>query len=136
MIELSNSTEVTIPVGGAVTFDRVLARSCNACECFNKQIPNRVKLRSRGTYNIQFSGNVTADPAAAVQLSIAVGGFSLPQTAMDATPAAAGTLVNVSGGTYLRSCCCDMDSVSVINSGTAPITLAANSSFRIAQLRG
>ena len=103
MIELSNSTAVTIPVGGVVTFDRVLARSCNASECFNRQIPNRVKLRSRGTYNIQFNGNVTSDPAAAVQLSLAVGGFALPQTEMDATPATAGTLVNVSAGTYLQS---------------------------------
>lgn len=136
MIELSNSTAVTIPVGGVVTFDRVLARSCNACECFNRQIPNRVKLRCRGTYNIQFSGNITSDPAAPVQIAIAVGGFALPQTAMNATPAAAGDLVNVSGGTYLQSCCGDMNTVSVINSGTAPVTIAPNSSFRIAQLRG
>lgn len=136
MIELSNTTAVTIPVGGTVTFDKVLTRSNCGAECFNFQIPTRIKLRSRGVYDIEFHGNITSDPAAPIQLAIAVGGAPLVQTAMNATPAAAGDLVNVSAGTYLRNCCCDMDSVSVINTGTAPVTLAPNSSFRVAQLHG
>lgn len=135
MIELSNSVQQTIPVGGSVSFDKVLLASGRR-ECFNRMVPTSVKLRGEGIYDIEFHGNVTSDPAAAVQLSIAVGGSPIVQTTMNATPAAANDLVNVSAGTYLRNCCCDLDRVSVINTGTVPVILAANSSFRIAHLNG
>lgn len=135
MIELSNTLAQTIPVGGSVTFDKVLLDS-GCRECFNTMVPTSVKLRGRGIYDIEFHGNVTSTVAGdTVQLAIAVGGTAMPQTAMNATPAAVGDLVNVSAGTYLRNCCCDLDRISVINSGTTPITLAPNSSFRITQLR-
>lgn len=134
MIELSNSTALTIPAGGMVTFDRVLLNS-GCRECFNRMVPTSVKLRGKGLYDIEFHGNITSTVAGdALVLSIAVGGSPLVQTTMNATPAAVGDLVNVSAGTYLRNCCCDLDRISVMNTGTTPITLAANSSFRIAHL--
>lgn len=133
MLELSNLTAQEIQPGQAVTFDKVLLRS-GCGECFNSMVPKSAKLRAQGIYDIEFHGNITgATAATAVQLAIAVGGQSLPQTVMNATPAAAGDLVNVSAGTYLRNCCCDLDRVSVINSGTTVLTLAPNSSFRIAR---
>lgn len=136
MIELSNTTAQTIPVGGSVAFDKVLLKS--GCDvCYNAMVPTSVKLRSKNIYDIEFHGNITSTTASdALQLAIAVGGSPLVQTAMNATPAAAGDLVNVSAGTYLRNCCCDLDRVSVINTGTTPVTLAPNSSFRIAHLVG
>lgn len=134
MIELSNSTAQTIPVGGTVTFDKVLLHS-GCRECHNPMVPNSVKLRGKGIYDIEFHGNITSATAGDVlQLAVAVAESPLPQTAMNATPAAAGTLVNVSAGTYLRNCCCDLDRVSVRNTGTTPVVLAPNSSFRIAHL--
>lgn len=134
MIELSNSAEVTVAPGAAVPFDRVLLNS-GCRECFNRMVPTSVKLRGKGIYDIEFHGNVTSTTAGdALVLSVAVGGSPLVQTTMNATPAAAGTLVNVSAGTYLRNCCCDLDRISVVNTGTTPLTLAANSSFRIAHL--
>lgn len=132
MIELSNTTSQTIPVGGSVTFDKVLLKS--GCDvCFNSMVPTSVKLRGRHIYNVQFHGNITSVAAGdTVQLAIAVGANSpLVQTAMNATPAAAGTLVNVSAGTNIRNCCCDLDRVRVINTGTNPVVLAPNSSFQI-----
>lgn len=135
MIELTNTTAQTIPVGGSVRFDKVLLKS-GCKECFNSMVPTSVKLRGKCLYDVEFHGNITSTPAATIQLAIAVGNSALPQTAMNATPAAAGNLVNVSAGTYIRNCCCDLDRVSVINTGTAPITLAPNSSFRIAHLNG
>lgn len=136
MIELSNTTAQTIPVGGSVTFDKVLLKS--GCDvCYMSMVPTSVKLRSQKIYDIEFHGNITSTTAGdTVQLAVAVGGSPLVQTAMNATPAAAGDLVNVSAGTYLRNCCCDLDRVSVINTGTTPVTLAPNSSFRIAHLNG
>lgn len=137
MIELSNTAAQTIPVGGSVTFDKVLLKSCGCNDvCYNSMVPTSVKLTRKAIYDIEFHGNVTSVAAGnTVQLAIAVGANSpLVQTAMNATPAAVGTLVNVSAGTYLRNCCCDLDRVRVINTGTVPVTLAPNSSFRIAHL--
>lgn len=132
MIELSNSTAQTIPVGGSVTFDKELLKS--GCDtCYNKMAPTSVKLRGKFIYRVEFHGNITSVAAGnTLQLAIAVGANSpLVQTAMNATPAAAGTLVNVSAGTSIRNCCCDLDRVRIINTGTAPVVLAPNSSFTI-----
>lgn len=134
MIELSNTTAQTIPAGGMVTFDKVLLHA-GCGECFNSMVPTSVKLRGKHLYDIEFHGNITSVTAGnVVQLAIAVGRSPLVQTAMNATPAAAGNLVNVSAGTYLKNCCCDLDRISVMNTGTTPVVLAPNSSFRIAHI--
>lgn len=134
MIELTNSTELVIPAGGAVTFDTVLLKS--GCDvCFQSILPTTVKLLRPTLYDIEFQGNVTSTAAAtALQLSIAIAGTPIAQTAMDATPAAAGDLVNISAGTYIRKCC-DADRISIINSGANPVTLAANSLLRVFSVR-
>lgn len=134
MIELTNTTAQTIPVGGMVTFDKVLLKS--GCDvCYNAMVPTSVKLRAKNIFDIEFHANITSDTAGnTVQLAVAVAGSPLVQTAMNATPAAANQLVNVSAGTYLRNCCCDLDRVSIMNTGTVPVTIAPNSSFRIAHL--
>ena len=131
MIELSNSAAQTIPVGGAVTFDVVLLKS--GCDvCFNSMLPTSVKLNQRRIYDVEFQGNITSDTAATpVQLSIAIAGSAIPQTAMDSVPTAANDLNHVNAGTYVRNCCRDVDRISVINSGTNPVTLAANSLLRV-----
>lgn len=134
MIELSNSAEQVIPVGGFVTFDVVSLKS--GCDvCYNSILPTSVKLMRSTIYDVEFHGNVTSAAAATpVQLSVAIAGQAVAQTAMDATPAAAGDLVNVSTGIYLRPCC-DADRISIINSGANPITLAANSVLRVFSVR-
>lgn len=133
MIELSNTTAQTIPVGGSVTFDKVLLKSCCNDVCYNSQVPTSVKLRGKHIYKLEFHGNITSVAAGnTLQLAMAVGTNSpLAETAMNATPAAAGTLVNVSAGTAIRNCCCDLDRVRIINTGTNPVVLAPNSSFLI-----
>lgn len=132
MIELSNTLAQTIQPGGSVTFDKVRYQSRRGCECFNEQVPTSVKLCANGVYELHFSGNVTASAATtAVQLALAIGNQPLPQTAMNAKPAAAGDLWNISTATLYHNTCCDVDRVSVVNTGTAPVTLAPNSSFFI-----
>lgn len=136
MIELSNSVAQTIAPGGVVTFDRVLAKSCRCNDvCYNSMVPTSVGLRGKALYDIEFHGNITSTTAGdALILAVALGDAPIPQTTMNATPAAIGDLVNVSAGTYLRSCGCSLGRISVRNIGTTTITLAANSSFRIASL--
>ena len=137
MIEVSNLAAQTLTVGQAVTFDKLLHKT-GSCECWNAQLPTSVKLRAnRGSiFEIQFSGNITANAAATpVQLSIAIGGSPLVETQMNATPAAAGDLANVSTGTFIvMGCCEDLDRISVVNTGTNPLVLAANSNLRIRRI--
>lgn len=134
MIELSNSAEQVIPVGGFVTFDVVSLRS--GCDvCYNSILPTSVKLMRSTIYDVEFHGNITSAAAATpVQLSVAIAGQPVAQTEMDATPAAAGDLWNVSTGIYLRPCC-DADRISIINNGENPVTLAANSVLRVFSVR-
>lgn len=132
MIELKNLTAQTLQPGQSVTFDScVLHTGCG--ECFNSQVPTSVKLCGKGVYKLEFSGNVTSDAAGNVQLALYIGDSPLVETAMNAQIAAAGDLTNVSTGTYFKNCCCDVDRISVRNSGTTALTLAPNSNFRIAR---
>lgn len=131
MIKVNNTTAQTVQPGQAVIFDRVsLHTGCG--ECFNAQIPNSIKLRPNATYEVHFNGNVTSATAGdAVQLAIALAGFPMVDTVMDATIATANALVNVSTSTLIGNCCNDADRVAVVNTGTVPVTVAANSNFYV-----
>lgn len=135
MIQVSNATTQTLAPGQALTFNNSNFLWTGCGECFDQMIPASVKLKGGcgAVYEIQFEGNVTSDTVGAVQLAIAVAGQALPQTAMNAQVATANSLYNVSTGTYLKMTCADADRVSVINTGTTPITVAQNSSLRIAR---
>lgn len=130
MIVLSNLTAQTLQPGQAITFNNVLQKSdCGVC--FNKQSPTSAKLCKHGNYIVSFSGNVTGAAAAVLQLAITLGGQPLIETGMNAVPAAEGDLTNVHTLTGLKNCCCDLDRLSVVNSGTTPVTVAPNSAFVI-----
>lgn len=130
MIVLSNLTAQTLQPGQALTFDNVIKR-CGNCECWNKQIPTSVRLRANAQYNVSFSGNVSGAAGDILQLSIALGGSPLIETAMNSISAAAGDLHNVSTKTIVTNCCCDLSRLSVVNTGTTPVTIAPNSAFVI-----
>lgn len=131
MMVLSNTATQTLQPGQAITFDRVVTR-CSCGECWNRQLPQSVKLCKQGCHLLSFSGNITSPTAGdALQLAIAVVGQPLVETAMNATSAAENQLVNVSTLTAYNNNCCDADRISVINTGTVPVTVAQNSSFVI-----
>lgn len=131
MIVLSNLTAQTIQPGQAVTFNKLIMKS-GSCECWNSQLPNSAKLKARGIYSLGFSGNVASPTAgAAMQLAIAVSGQPLVETAMNSTPSTANVLNNISTETRFSNCCCDMDRISVINTGSVPVILAPNSALVI-----
>lgn len=134
MIQISNAAAQTLAPGQAISFDKTSYLHTGCGECFNTQLATSVKLRGGcgAIYEIQFSGNVTSTTAGdTVQLAITVGGQPLVETAMNATPAAAGTLVNVNTGTLFAVYCCDADRVSVVNTGTTTLSIAPNSNLRI-----
>lgn len=132
MIELSNLTAQELQPGQSVTFNKTIFQSRNGCECFNQQIPTSVKLCGKGTWRLTFSGNVTSATAGdTLQLAIAISGTPLVETTMNSVPSAANALNNVSTETLFKVCCCDLDRVSVQNTGSVPVTLGPNSAFII-----
>lgn len=134
MILLSNATTQVLQPGQALNLKKIF-KSKNGCECFNEQAPASVKLCSKGVYEVSFSANITGATAGApVQIAIAIGGQPLVETAMNSVPAAANDLNNVSTLTFLRNCCCDLDRVSIVNTGTNPVTIAQNSALAIHRL--
>lgn len=134
MILLSNLTTRTLAPGQALTLDK-LFKTKNGCECFNPQAPTSVKLCSPGTYEVSFSANITNPTGTdTVQLAIAIGGQPLAETYMNSSPAAAGRLNNVAKTTFVRNCCCDLDRISIINTGTVPVAVAPNGSLAIHRL--
>ena len=132
MIELSNSVAQVVQPGQAVTFDQVLTK-CGSAECFNKQIPTSVKLTAKcGQYMVEFSGNISGPEAGVpVQQALAIGGAPLKETVMVSTPSAANAFNNVSTGTNIANKCCDLNRISVVNTGTVPVLLSANMNLRI-----
>lgn len=135
MIQLSNSTAQNLAPGQALVFDTIIAKSCRCrSECFSLQLPTSVKLTGGcgSVYDVEFSGNIAAtDTAGQLQLSIALQGQSIPVTQMNSYPAAVGQFNNVSNGTYVVLSCSDLDRVSIINTSTTTITVAANANLRI-----
>lgn len=132
MLELTNLTAQTIPVGGAVTFAVKLKTGCS--ECFSRQLPTTIGLRARGVYEIHFNGNITSETAdSALQIAIAAAGTPLVETTMNATPAAANQLVNVSTSTLFDNNCCmeGLNRLTVVNTGTVPVIVAPNSNFYV-----
>ena len=132
MIEVSNLTAQTLQPGQAITFDKLLHKSGN-CECWSSQLPTSVKLRAgcNAVYDIEFAGNISGAAATTLQLAIAVQGQPLVETAMNSTPSTADVPNNVATGTYLKMGCADLDRISVVNNGTAEVTVAPNSNLRI-----
>lgn len=136
MILLSNLAAQTLQPGQSVTFDNV-KQKCGCGECFNKQLPQSVRLNGSGTWILHFSGNVTSATAGDnVQLAMTVSGQPLTETAMNRTITTANNLENIATATAFPVCCSDANRVSITNTGTVAVTLAPNSAFLIARRNG
>ena len=130
MIELSNTAAQTLSTGQSITFDSTLLKmGCGEC---HRTGSGSVRMAGRGVYEVHFSGNITgATPATAVQLSIQVGDETIAATTMTAVPAAANDYTTVSSTILLSNCCMDYGRVKVVNTGSASVTVDANSLFWI-----
>ena len=133
MIELTNSVAQVVQPGQSVAFNTVVLHT-GCGECYRRNTPS-IKLRANGIYEVAFSGNSTgATPATPVQLAIALGGIALPETVMVSTPATANAFGNVATSTFVQNTCGDFDRVTVVNSGTEPVTISANMKFSVRRL--
>lgn len=133
MIELTNSITQVVQPGQSVAFDTVVLHT-GCGEYYRRNTPS-IKLRANGIYDVAFSGNITGSIAATpVQLAIALGGIALPETVMVSTPATANAFNNVATSTFVQNTCGDFDRVTVVNSGTEPVTISANMKFSVRRL--
>lgn len=123
MIVLTNTASQTLAPGASMTFDEsILHTGCG--ECWRKTT-GAVKLRANGIYEVHFSANVdgaTAD--APVQLTLSLGENALMlETTMQSS---ASGFNNIATATAVKNCCGDYDRISVKNTGTTTVTVAAN----------
>lgn len=133
MIELTNLAAQTIQPGQSVAFDQVVMHT-GCGECYRQRTPS-IKLRFNGVYEVSFSGNVaSATDGAPVQLSVALGGIPLAETTMVSSPATANSYNNVATSTYVENVCGDYNRVTVMNTGTTPVLLSANTRLSVRRL--
>lgn len=130
MVVLKNTTAQTLQPGQSITFDDLVTWSGNG-ECARSGGP--VGLRFPGAIYKVFTKIIVSGPTAAtpVQLSVALGGAALAETNMVYTPAADGAVGTVSAETYVRTCGGLSNAITVVNSGTGPLTIQPNSCLTV-----
>lgn len=128
MIELSTTTALELSPGQAITFSSIpLKTGCAEC---TRMGTGSVKLRANGVYVVSFSANIGATAATtAAQLSIQIGGVTIPESTMISETAAAGDLNNVATTILIRNCCCDYDRITVVNTGTSTVNVGTGATL-------
>ena len=128
MIELSTTTALELSPGQAITFSSIpLKTGCAEC---TRMGTGSVKLRANGVYVVSFSANIGATTATtAAQLSIQIGGMTIPESTMISQTAAAGDLNNVATTIPIRNCCCDYDRITVVNTGTSTVNVGTGATL-------
>lgn len=132
MLLLSNTAAQILQPGQTITFNNIISHT-GCAECFRNNT-GAVGLRARGIYEVSFHGNITSTATGEAQLAIALGSSPLLETTMTESIATAGNIANVGAETLINNCCGAFDgTLTVTNTGTIPVTVAANPSFLIAR---
>lgn len=133
MILLSNTAAQTIPAGQSLVFTILRQTGCSE---FARENTSPVFLKPGGVYDIDFHANVTnAAAATPVQLSLSFAGATLPETTAIYTPAVAGAVGNVSGGTTISTHFPGGGfAVTLTNTGTTDITISPNPVLRVRRI--
>ena len=128
MIELTNSTELTLAAGQTAVFDTVLlSKGCSTC---TRQGTGSIKLRSCGVYEVRFTGNIGVSGATGVaKLSIQMGGVTYNPSTVQSETSTEGDLNAVEKTFWLPNCCGDYSRLTVVNTGTTVVTIGVGSIF-------
>lgn len=128
MIELSNSNAQTLAANQSVVFDiEILHTGC--AECHRPNTGNVSLTQRNAIYEVSYNGNIGATVAGEpAQIAIVLNNSPLLETTAIVPTAAAEDLTNVSAETFIPTCCCCnvANSITLTNTGTEPITFAAN----------
>lgn len=133
MVIYTNTATQTLLPGQTLALTKVSGCNCGSNCSINPT--SGAKVNGNGIFVVSFAGNVASGTAAtAVELTLAVNGNLIPTSRMISTPSTANVFNSVSTVTGVSgSGCCLGTTITVINTGSAPITVAANSSVVIWQ---
>lgn len=123
MIELSNTNAQVLAAGQSVIFDTVLLHTgCGECHRPNSGAVNLAQ--KNGIYEVSFNANIGATAAGDGQLAITLDGSPLQETTGKVVTATAGDLQNISGNTFVKTCCCNTaNTILLTNTGTTEINI-------------
>lgn len=126
MIELSNMNAQILAAGQSVIFDTTLLHTgCGECHRNNSAAVNLAQKKA--IYEVSFNANIGGTAAGPAQLAITLDGSPLQETTGIVTTAAAGDLMNVSGNTFVQTCCCNgANTILLTNTGTTEINVGIN----------
>lgn len=134
MLELSNSTDQTIPPGGIAEFDLVLAKS--GCDVCHRDGSGLMQLTGRSNnccnppkYTLNYSGNLGGGAGTQANIALAYNGEPLKETIRVATITAATDVFPFAATTQVKLCQGVGATITVKNVGTTPIILS-NPIFR------
>lgn len=124
MIELSNTVAQRLTPGQSMVFnDVILHTGCSEC---HRENTGSIKMRANGIYEVSFGANISCvENRTDVELSIQIGGTTLPETRMISAPGAAG-FNSVYRTTLVKNCCGDYDRITVTNTGTVDVIIDAH----------
>lgn len=128
MIVASNTNDQTLTPGQTITFDNVILHT----GCAERRRNNSIRLRSKGVYDVEFSGNIAGATGDQLALAISVGGEVQAATTAEARGAGTTLFSNVSTGTYVFNECCEVvGAVTIQNVGTTNVVVQAGSNIRV-----
>ena len=125
MIELSNTNAQTLAAGQSAVFDIIILHT-GCAECYRPTTGAINLTQKNAIYEASFNCNIGATAGGEGQIAITLDGTPLSETTALITVAAAGDLANVSGETFIQTCCCgNPGTILLTNTGTTEITLGA-----------
>lgn len=128
MINAYNLSPVSLAAGSTLQFSasRGVTNSCRVCNggwLYYADGSGQFLLTKPGRYKISFSGQLSADVAGAVTLSMTVNGEALGGTSMGATLAAVGDLATVGSEALIVVPCGASLTIGVQNTGDIDTTI-------------
>lgn len=120
MIDAVNVPVQSVAPNGSVLF--ASTRICTGCSVRHEEGSSRFVALKPGVYQVAFNANVTTptgDVATPLQFEITQDGEVVAGSKMVVTPAAVGTLVNISTTVLIRVFCDCCVSIGVRNTGTS-----------------
>lgn len=123
MIELSNTNAQELAAGQSAIFDIIILHT--GCAEYHRQNSGAINLTQKNAiYEVSFNCNIGGVAAGDGQIAITLDGSPLLETTALTVVAAAGDLVNVSGSTFVQTCCCgNPGTILLTNTGTEAINL-------------
>lgn len=124
MTELTNSAVITLAAGATAIFDTVFYKTKNDCTTCAKNGTGVIKMCCSGAYEVKFTGNIgVSGTTGLAQLNIAVDGANYPQGQIRSETATAGNTNSVERTFIIPNCKNDCSRISLVNTGTVPVTI-------------